>query len=80
MSEEKHQPGRYEIRVRGRLPGRWGAWFAGMSLTYETHSGETVLRGPVADQAALHGLLARFRDLGIPIVSVFELGSDSDPP
>ena len=34
MSEEKHQPGRYEIRVRGRLPGRWGAWFAGMSLTY----------------------------------------------
>ncbi len=60
----------YEIRVRGHLgDGYWSEWFGGLVLQSED-SGETVLSGPVADQAALHGLLARIRDLGLPLVSV----------
>jgi hypothetical protein len=60
---------RYEIRLRGRLDERWAAWFDGMTLDLEP-GGVTVLRGPVADQAALHGVLARLRDLGLPLISV----------
>ncbi len=59
----------YEIRVRGHLGARWAAWFDGMTLT-PGGDGTTILRGPVADQAALHGLLARTRDTGLPLVSV----------
>jgi hypothetical protein len=59
----------YEIRVQGRLDDRWAAWFEGLDLT-RTDDGTTVLRGPVTDQAALHGLLHKLRDLGVPLHSV----------
>jgi len=62
-------PDRYEIRLQGRLDDRWVSWFDGMELTAEP-GGVTVLRGAVADQAALHGLLARLRDVGLPLISV----------
>ena len=62
----------YEIRVSGHLGSRWAAWFDGLSLTTED-DGSTVLRGPVVDQAALHGLLLKLRDIGIPLVSLNEL-------
>jgi hypothetical protein len=61
--------GRYEIRLQGRLDPRWSTWFEGLELTPGT-DGTTVLHGPVADQAALHGLLARLRDIGLPLISV----------
>ena len=57
------------IRVRGRLEPRWAAWFAGMTLTAHD-DGTTTLRGPLPDQAALHGVLAGLRDLGVPLLSV----------
>lgn len=59
----------YEIRLQGHLDERWAPWFDGMSLDTEP-GGVTVLRGRVADQAALHGLLARLRDLGVPLISI----------
>jgi hypothetical protein len=64
-----HSPGRYEIRLRGHLDSRWAAWFDGLSLTNE-NDGTTIICGPVADQAALYGLLQKVRDLGLPLVSV----------
>jgi hypothetical protein len=71
MATEHHAP-RYEIRVGGRLPARWAAWFDGLTVTAET-DGTTAIRGPVADQAALHGLLERVRDVGLPLVSLTRL-------
>jgi hypothetical protein len=59
----------YEIRVRGRLSPEWSAWFDGLVVT-EQPDGQTLLVGPVADQAALHGILIRIRDLGLPLLSV----------
>ena len=59
----------YQIRVQGHLGTQWTDWFGGLTVTLEDN-GETLLTGPVADQAALHGLLRRVRDLGIPLVSV----------
>jgi hypothetical protein len=63
------RPGRYEIRLKGRLDGRWAAWFDGLTVTPDS-DGTTVIGGPVADQAALHGLLQKTRDLGLPLISV----------
>jgi hypothetical protein len=63
------ETGRYEIRVKGHVDGRWAAWFDGMRLTNED-DGTTVIRGEVADQAALHGLLQKVRDVGLPLISV----------
>ena len=60
----------YEIRVKGVLDSRWSEWFDGMTLSSNDASGETTLSGRVADQAALHGLLANVRDLGLPLLSV----------
>lgn len=60
---------RYEIRVKGHLADRWAAWFDGMAVTRQA-DGTTVLDGPVADQSALHGLLRKVSDLGLPLVSV----------
>jgi hypothetical protein len=68
-AEEHDEPGLYEIRLKGHLDGRWAAWFEGMTITLEDN-GDTLLTGPVVDQAALHGLLKRVRDLGMPLVSV----------
>jgi hypothetical protein len=69
---------RYEIRVHGHLGSRWVSWFDGLELTTED-DGTTVLRGPVVDQSALHGLLQKLRDLGIPLVSLAELPSAPRP-
>ncbi len=62
-------PTRYEIRVEGHLDAHWSAWFDGLALVHED-DGTTALRGVVADQAELHGILARVRDLGATLVSV----------
>jgi hypothetical protein len=66
---------RYEIRVKGHLGSRWATWFDGMNLTAED-DGTTVIRGPVVDQAALHGLLQSLRDLGITLLSLIPLAAD----
>jgi len=71
----QHSPGRYEIRLRGHLDSRWAAWFDGLSLT-NSSDGTTVIGGSVADQAALHGLLQKVRDLGLPLVSVTQVRPD----
>jgi len=71
-------PAWYEIRLQGRLDPRWEATFEGMSLT--TGHGVTRLVGPVVDQAALHGLLLRLRDLGLPLVSVRQVETAAEPP
>jgi hypothetical protein len=60
---------RYEIRVNGVLGGGWSAWFDGLQVTSDDR-GQTIIAGPVADQAALHGLLARIRDLGLELLVV----------
>jgi len=67
--DELCQPKLYEIRLRGHLGSEWVEWFDGLAITLE-ENGDTLLAGPVADQAALHGLLRRVRDLGMPLVSV----------
>ena len=59
----------YEIKVEGHLGARWAAWFDGLAIT-SGDDGTTVLRGSVIDQAALHGLLQRLRDIGIPLISL----------
>ena len=64
-----HAPAHYELRVEGHLDEHWSAWFGGMALILED-DGTTSLRGLVADQAALHGLLAKVRDIGAPLISV----------
>jgi hypothetical protein len=68
-TRDRHEPGRYEVRLKGHLDQRWAAWFDGLSLSRET-DGTTIIHGPVADQAALHGLLHKVRDTGLPLVSV----------
>ena len=68
-TEDHHESGHYEIRIKGHLENRWADWFEGLTITLEA-DGETRLSGPVADQAALHGLLRKVRDLGMPLISV----------
>jgi hypothetical protein len=65
-------PGRYEIRLKGHLDSRWTAWFDGLTLAHDS-DGTTIIHGLVADQAALHGLLQKVRDLGLPLVSVTQV-------
>lgn len=69
---EDGPPSHYEIRIQGHLDSRWASWFEGLTLTPE-EDGATRLSGPVADQAALHGLLRKVRDLGLPLLSVLRL-------
>jgi hypothetical protein len=66
------QPMIYQIRVKGHLGSQWQNWFGGLTVTLEDN-GETLLTGPVVDQAALHGLIKKVRDLGIPLVSVVRM-------
>lgn len=68
----------YEIRVDGHLGTRWTRWFDGLAITSES-DGTTVLRGSVVDQAALHGLLQKLRDVGIPLISLTQVPSDQRP-
>jgi hypothetical protein len=70
-----NRPTIYQIRVKGQLSSQWADWFEGLTITLE-ENGNTLLTGPVVDQAALHGVLKKVRDLGLPLVSVnpFPLG------
>ena len=74
-SPGKIQAGPYEIRIQGHLSARWAAWFDGLRLSNEP-DGTTLIAGPVADQAALHGLLQKVRDTGLPLISVIQVGAD----
>jgi hypothetical protein len=74
-TDDHRGPGQYEIRLKGRLDDRWEDWFDGLSLTHESN-GTTVIHGPVIDQAALHGLLRKVRDLGLPLISVIHVEPD----
>jgi hypothetical protein len=74
-TEDHSEPGLYEIRIRGHLDSRWAERFGGMTITLEEDGG-TLLSGPVVDQAALHGLLRKVRDLGIPLLSVNRVEPD----
>ena len=69
------KPVRYELRVQGVLDPGWSAWFEGLQVASD-QAGQTIIAGPVADQAALHGLLAKIRDLGLPLLSVRRLDAD----
>ncbi|MDQ6671905.1 MAG: hypothetical protein M3069_14395 [Chloroflexota bacterium] len=71
-SDTRPEPGHYEIRLKGHLEARWATWFDGLSLTQES-DGTTVIRGSVIDQAALHGLLSKVRDLGLPLITVVQV-------
>ena len=73
---KRSEVGRYEIRLKGHLASRWAAWFDGLSLTNES-DGTTLIHGLLVDQAALHGLLEKVRDVGLPLVSVAQV--DPDP-
>lgn len=68
--------GRYEIRLKGRLEPRWAAWFDGLTLTPQS-DGTTIIHGLVVDQSALHGLLAKVRDAGLPLISVTRITPDA---
>jgi hypothetical protein len=68
------QPTIYQIRIKGHLGQQWMDWFAGLTITLE-ENGDTLLTGPVVDQPALHGLLKRVRDLGMPLLTVNRLES-----
>jgi hypothetical protein len=69
------EPARYELRVQGVLDDRWSAWFEGLRIASD-QAGQTTITGPVTDQAALHGLLDKIRDLGLPLLSVRRLDPD----
>ena len=76
-TKKPDEPGRYEIRIKGHLDDHWVNWFEGLTITRE-NNGETLLTGPVVDQSALHGLLRKVRDLGLPLVSVNRI--EPEPP
>jgi hypothetical protein len=69
----------YEIRVKGHLDAHWTAWFAGLEIA-NLENGEAVLSGEIADQAALHGVLAKVRDLGLPLIAVAHVEPDQQHP
>ena len=80
---QPHDSTRYEICIKGHLSSRWAARFDGMTLTAQT-DGTTVIEGPIVDQAALHGLLNKLGDLGLPLLSVTQVDpaapTDPTPP
>lgn len=69
------RPMAYQIRIKGHLDCQWTDWFEGLTITLEDN-GETLLTGPVADQSALHGILKKTRDLGLPLLSVLSIEPD----
>ena len=72
---DHREAGRYEIRLKGHLDFRCATWFDGLGLTHES-DGTTIISGLVTDQAALHGLLQKVRDIGLPLVSVTQVDAD----
>ncbi|MGA7732476.1 MAG: hypothetical protein WCD37_14550 [Chloroflexia bacterium] len=72
---DPNQPMVYEIRIKGHLGLQWTDWFGGLTITLEDN-GDTFLTGTVVDQAALHGLLKKVRDLGMPLISVIRVRPD----
>jgi hypothetical protein len=72
VANDLDQPMVYQIRLKGHLGPQWTEWFGGLTITLE-ESGETLLTGPVEDQAALHGLLKKVRDLGMPLISAIRV-------
>jgi hypothetical protein len=68
--------GRYEIRLTGHLDARWSSWFDGLVVSHQD-DGTTLIAGPVVDQAALHGLIQRVRDLGMPLLSVTRVADEA---
>ena len=72
MANELDQPAVYQIRIKGHLGPRWTDWFGDVAITLED-DGETLLTCPVVDQAALHGLLRKIRDLGMPLISAIRV-------
>jgi hypothetical protein len=64
------KPSHYEVRIDGLLDDRWSAWFEGLTVTSDESGCQTIIAGPIVDQAALHGVLAKIRDLGLPLLSV----------
>ncbi|MCC6192500.1 MAG: hypothetical protein IT318_26025 [Anaerolineales bacterium] len=68
-AEEPDKPSQYAIRLQGHLDDEWAAWFDGLAIT-RTENGETILSGPIVDQAALHSQLRKLRDLGLPLLAV----------
>jgi hypothetical protein len=66
---DRQQKARSEIRVRGHLDARWARWFDGLSVTLDS-DGTTLIHGPMLDQAALHGVLQKVRNIGLPLISV----------
>ena len=74
-TDRYHGPGCYEIRLKGHLGTRWAAWFDGLAIAHGS-DGTTIIHGPVADQAALYGLLQKVRDLGLPLISVNQVDPD----
>ena len=77
QSIDPGEPTVYQIRVKGRLGRQWANWFGGLAIT-PAANGDTLLTGSVTDQAALHGLLRKVRDLGMPLISVNIRARDSD--
>jgi hypothetical protein len=71
-TQDHHQTGHYQLRIKGHLDEQWADWFESLTITLE-EDGDTLITGPVVDQAALHGLLKKVRDLGMPLVSVFRI-------
>ena len=67
----------YEIRLKGHLEARWVTWFDGLAITLD-ENGNTLLSGPVTDQAALHGIFKKIRDVGLPLLSVNTVASDTE--
>ena len=73
---EAEQPKQFAIRIKGHLDQRWADWLEGLTLTHD-EDGTTKLEGPLADQAALHGVLNKIRDLSLPIISVQTLSPEA---
>jgi hypothetical protein len=74
-TKDYYEPGLYKIRLKGHLGSQWTDWFEGLTISLEDN-GDTLLTGPVIDQAALHGLLKKVRDLGMPLLSVSPVEHD----